>query len=63
MDKLCKGCAAEPCTLAGVSSFPEECPCKDCIIKPVCIDMCEERTNYFVLFRNGKPIYASRSNG
>lgn len=52
-DKECEGCAtAKDCYKKGVMGlkgwaytyheFPDECPCKDCLIKTMCYTMCNK---------------------
>jgi hypothetical protein len=33
-------------TLCASEVFPENCPCKDCLLKPICIDGCDEFFTY-----------------
>ena len=51
----CKGCRSfgdEYCIIFHISTvykIPKECPCVNCIVKSMCLDICSERTSVIEL--------------
>lgn len=49
--EMCEGCAGldEKVTCFVKVDFDtyDDCPCRNCIIKPICSERCEERVSYY----------------
>lgn len=44
----------DECSKCGIFTQKDKCPCKECLIKMICIDPCEEFKIYIRLFYQKK---------
>lgn len=51
MNLECKGCKAryEECLLS--DNIPDDCPCQRCLVKVMCMGICDEFTDYHIAWK------------